>query len=177
MQTATPTPARGRRKGLLGARVALTFGPVLVVPFLRTPVGDDPEVYRAMFDQAADGRFVLDGHFHILHANRAATQLFRASETLLRGVVFSELIAAESRAEFTRALAVVHTPSSRFGPAPYQGRASDGSTFPVDVEVVHGTTDRYGIVTREARPPTSSPPSGRLTPGRLLIADRIEELV
>jgi PAS domain S-box-containing protein len=148
----------------------------LVVPFVRRPTVDDPAVYRAMFDQATDARFVLDGHHHILHANPAAALLFGAHELALRGVVFTELLTPGARPGFVHGLTSIRSPPGRFGPMPLEGRFSDGSAFPIEVDVVHGAEDRYGVVVRRSSR-TASAPAGRFNPGQVLIASRIKELV
>ncbi|MGC2289004.1 MAG: PAS domain-containing protein [Thermoplasmata archaeon] len=152
---------------------------VLAIPFVRRPAGDDPAVYRDMFDQARDGRFVLDTQGYIVHANPAAARLFGASELILRGVPFSELIAVGARAGFLATLASIRKPPSRAGPIELEGRFRDGSTFPIEIEVVHGTEDRFGVVVRDGRTIGRIPstPAGRFNPGQVLIASRIQELV
>jgi PAS domain S-box-containing protein len=154
-------------------------GSVLVIPFLRKPAEEDPAVYKTMFDQASDARFVLDSNAVILHANPSAARLFGATEGALYGVPFSELITPAERPSFLGALAAVKTPPSRAGPLALEGRFSDGSAFPIEVDVVHGTKDRYGVVVRQrkAGPPSGPAAPGRFNPGQLLIAGRIQELV
>jgi PAS domain S-box-containing protein len=154
-------------------------GSVLVIPFPRKPADEDPAVYKTMFDQARDARFVLDSNALILHANPSAARLFGATEGALYRVPFSELIAPTDRPSFLGALAAVKTPPSRAGPLALDGRFSDGSVFPIEVDVVHGTKDRYGVVVRERRaaPSGGAAAPGRFNPGQLLIAGRIQELV
>jgi PAS domain S-box-containing protein len=150
-----------------------------VIPFLRKPPEVDPAVYRSMFDQASDSRFVLDSTATILHANLAAARLFGAAEAALYLVPFSELLAPASRGEFQQALAAVVKPPSRVGPLALEGRFADGSTFPISVELVRSTVDRYGVVVRDRRVTAKDPgsPTGRFNPGQVLIASRIQELV
>jgi PAS domain S-box-containing protein len=152
---------------------------LLLIPFARKPPEEDPAVYRDLFDQARDGRLVLDPQAQILHANPAAAQLFGASEERLRGVPFTELLAPAARPGFTSALATIRKPPARLGPIAIEGRFSDGSTFPIELEVVHGAEKRYGVVVRDARTSDrhSPPPAGRFNPGQVLIAGRIQELV
>jgi PAS domain S-box-containing protein len=150
-----------------------------VIPFLRKPADVDPAVYRNMFDQASDGRFVLDATATILHANLAAARLFGAAEAALYLVPFSELLAPTAREEFQHALAAIVRPPSRIGPIALVGRFADGSTFPIEVELVRTTNDRYGVVVRDRRVAAKDPRSapGRFNPGQVLIASRIQELV
>lgn len=149
---------------------------VLVIPFARSPAEEDPTVYRAMFDQARDGRFVLDPEGQILHANPAAAHLFGASEEALRGVAFSELLDAEARPTFQAILVATRTPPARAGPIPLKARSANGSPFPIEIDVDHGTKERYGVVARDARA-ARPPPAGKFNPGQMLIASRIQELV
>jgi PAS domain S-box-containing protein len=131
-----------------------------------------------MFDQARDSRFVLDPEATILHANPAAARLFGASEVTLRGVPFSELLAPGARAAFRAALEVTRSFPSHAGPIPLMGRSADGSMFPIEIDVVHATADRWGIVARDARPTGRGPtPPAKFNPGQMLIASRIQELV
>jgi PAS domain S-box-containing protein len=150
-----------------------------VIPFLRKPAEEDPAVYRTMFDHASDGRFVLDSTATILHANLAAARLFGASEAALYLVPFSELLAPASRVEFQQALAAIVRPPSHIGPITFEGRFADGSTFPIEVDLVRSTVDRYGVVVRDRRVTAKDPRSapGRFNPGQVLIASRIQELV
>jgi PAS domain S-box-containing protein len=143
------------------------------------PSNEDPTVYQAMFDQARDGRFVLDAEANILHANPAAVRLFRALEGTLRGLPFSELLTPAALAGFRGAMEATRIHPSRVGPVPLTGRAADGSTFPIEVEVIHGTETRYGVVVRDGRTPgrVSRIPGPRFNPGQMLIASRIQELV
>jgi PAS domain S-box-containing protein len=152
---------------------------VLAVPSARKPPGDDATVYQAMFDQARDGRFVLDSEAIILHANPFAVRLFGATEGALYRVPFSELLAPTARANFLGVMELVQAVPSRAGPLPLLGRSANGSTFPIEIEVVHGTVDRYGVVVRDARlvPKGPSPPAAKFNPGQMLIASRIQELV
>jgi PAS domain S-box-containing protein len=150
-----------------------------VIPFPRKPAGEDPGVYRAMFDQASDGRFVLDSNATILHANLAGARLFGAAEAALYLVPFSELLAPTAQAGFQKALAATQRPPSRFGPIALEGRFADGSTFPIEVELVRSTPDRFGVVVRDSRAKARDlrPAPGRFNPGQVLIASRIQELV
>jgi PAS domain S-box-containing protein len=157
---------------------ASVAGCVLVIPFIRHPAKEDPGVYRDLFDQAADGRFVLDAQYTILHANPAAARLFGASENVLYGVPFSELLSPSARPSWVEVLSTTRKIPSRAGPVSLQGRYSDGSMFPIDLEVIHGTEDRYGVVVRDGRAGQAGPAGkGRLNPGQMLIAGRIQELV
>jgi PAS domain S-box-containing protein len=149
---------------------------VLVVPFDRTSSDEDPGVYRALFDQARDARFVLDPEGQILHANPAAAHLFGASEGALRGVAFTELLDAEARPTFQAILVATQTPAARAGPIPLKARSAKGTPFQIEVDVVHGTKERYGVVARDVRA-VRPPPAGRFNPGQMLIASRIQELV
>jgi PAS domain S-box-containing protein len=151
---------------------------VLAVASDRKPPGEDPALYQAMFDQARDSRFVLDPDATILHSNPAAARLFGASEVTLRGVPFAELLAPGARAAFKAAWEVTQSYPSHAGPIPLMGRFSDGSMFPIEIDVVHGTADRWGVVARDARPSGRGPtPPGKFNPGQMLIASRIQELV
>jgi PAS domain S-box-containing protein len=150
-----------------------------VIPFLRKPPGEDPAVYRAMFDQANDARLVLDNHSIVLHANPTAARLFGAAENALYGVPFSELLMPPSRPAFLRALATIQKPPARAGPIPLDGRFSDGSDFPIEIELFHGTVERFGVVVhrRTGGPPGGPSTRGRFNPAQVLIASRIQELV
>ena len=152
---------------------------VLGVPAARKPGEDDATVYQALFDQARDGRLVLDSEMIILHANPAAVRLFGATEGALYKVPFSELLSPAVRSAFLGVLQSVQSVPSRAGPLPLVGRAANGSTFPIEIEVVHGTADRYGIVVRDGRTLGRVPgtPTGKFNPGQMLIASRIQELV
>jgi PAS domain S-box-containing protein len=150
-----------------------------VIPFLRKPAEVDPAVYRTMFDQASDGRFVLDASATILHVNLAAARLFGAAEAALYLVPFSELLAPTAREGFQQALAATVRPPSRIGPIALEGRFADGSIFPIELELVRTTPDRYGVVVRDRRVSAKDArsSSGRFNPGQVLIASRIQELV
>jgi PAS domain S-box-containing protein len=152
---------------------------VLAIPPEQKPAGEDPAVYQAMFDQARDGRLVLDSEMIILHANPAAVRLFGATEGALYRVPFSELLAPGVRANFLSVMQLVQSVPSRAGPLPLMGRFASGSTFPIEVEVVHGTADRYGIVVRDGRSQAKGPgsPTAKFNPGQMLIASRIQEMV
>jgi PAS domain S-box-containing protein len=154
-------------------------GSVLAVPSARKPPDEDPTVYQAMFDQARDGRLVLDSEMIVLHANPVAVRLFGATEGALYGVPFSELLAPAVRNNFLSVIELVQSVPSRAGPLPLVGRSANGATFPIEIEVVHGTVDRYGVVVRDARlaPRSPSTPAAKFNPGQMLIASRIQELV
>jgi PAS domain S-box-containing protein len=150
-----------------------------LIPFARKPQAEDPAVYRSLFDDAGDARFVLDAHATVLHANTAATRLFGATETALHGLPFSELVAPQSAGGLQNVLAATRTPPARAGPVALDARFADGTIFPIEIEVIHGTADRYGIVVRDrrARAKTPGPAARKFNPGQVLIASRIQELV
>ena len=170
------SPLRELRRRLLAFAVASS---VLAAPAARRPPDEDPTVYQAMFDQARDGRLVLDSDMIVLHANPAAVRLFGATEGALYRVPFSELLAPAVRSNFLSVMELVQSVPSRAGPLPLVGRFANGTTFPIEIEVVHGTADRYGVVVRDGRaaPRGPSAPSAKFNPGQMLIASRIQELV
>lgn len=169
---------RSRDLSLGRLRLARISSSILLIPFGRRPAGDETAVYRAMFDQSSEGRFVTDPLMVILHTNPAATLLFRAAENALYGVPFSELLAPGSRPRFASTIDSMKRSPSRAGPLPLEGRRSDGALFAIEAEIIHGSELRYGIIVREVRSPdTPSRPAGGFNPGQMLIARRIEELV
>jgi PAS domain S-box-containing protein len=170
-------PTRNLRERLVGRAV---LSSVLLIPFARKPAAsEDPGLYRAMFDQATDARFVLDAHGIILHSNPAACRLFGAAETALYGVPFTELLAPNGRPSYQSSIAAIQKPPARAGPIPLEGRYANGTIIPIEIEIVHGTEERYGVVVRERRPEAPGGPAsrGRFNPGQMLIAGRIQELV
>lgn len=170
-----PSSSSLRRELLASSRVAA----LLVIPFMRKPSDEDPALYRAMFDQAPDARFVLDGQGHILHANPPAVQMFGVVELTLRDVAFTDLLAPASRPKFTQALGLVRSIPSRAGPLELEGRTTNGSFFPIEIDLVRGSEERYGLVVRNLRATVGvrRPPVAPFNPGQTLIASRIGELV
>lgn len=155
---------------------------VLLIPLGRRPDGEDPAVYRALFDRAESSQFVLDHQSRIRRANAAAMRLFAASEGQLRGRPFPEILAEAARPEFQRLIAAAREHPAGSGPIPLAGRRSDGSTFPATAEIVrasHGAEESFGVVVRDLRARSPAPEGARprFNPGQMFIASRIQELV
>lgn len=161
---------------------SISAASVLVIPFFGRSDGEDPVVYRALFDHGVHGQLVLDRQGLIRRANPSACRLFGWGDAQLHGRPFSELLTPGTRTQFGQALVATRDPNSARGWTSLEGRSSDGSTFPIEVELIlaiHGAEGSFGVIVRDGRdaPSRIRGAPARFNPGQLLIASRIQELV
>jgi PAS domain S-box-containing protein len=112
--------------------VARIAGIALANYRLRERLASSEERYRTLFEESPDALFVsaLDGT--VLDANEAAIRQYRASRGEVMGRYFGQLISADER-EMARRRQIVWAQGR--GTFRDRGRRSDGSEFPVEVEV------------------------------------------
>jgi PAS domain S-box-containing protein len=112
--------------------VARIVGIALANFRLRERLVSSEERYRTLFEESPDALFVsaLDGT--VLDANEAAVRLYHVSRGEVLGRYFGHLISADER-EMARRRQIVWAQGR--GTFEDRGRRSDGSEFPVEVEV------------------------------------------
>lgn len=151
---------------------------------------EQANVYRAFFELAPAGLFILDQERRVRHSNAAGQRLFGPPGAPLAGRPIFDFVSSASRAALEQAFAAL---AAKGGTSPLitaEGRDEGGASFPIEIFILKlrpWAEEGYGFVVRDLRErptvtgrpgaPKPGGPSGPYTLGELLMADRLRELV
>ena len=167
-----------RLRRLSRARTELVL--LAVAATTAVPPSMDDE-FRALFEAVPLGEVVLDDHYRIRRANRAAAGLFGANPNQLVGRTLAELLGNSSGTSIEAAFGAVETAPDGTYSIELQARGTDGQPFPLELTVIRLPAQvpgpRFGATLRDLRSGAGPARPGNFTLAELLMADRMRELV